>query len=90
MADSDLWSKLVVRLDHGLKYYAYILLYVDDCICIQHDAESALYEMNRYFPMKKGLIGDTDIYLWSKLRTVTLCNRVKAWSSSPASMYRKQ
>ena len=84
MADADLWSKPVVRPDDGLRYYAYILLYVDDCLCIHHDAESALYEIDRYFPMKKGSIGDPDIYLGSKLRKVTLCNGVRAWSSSPS------
>jgi len=43
-----------------------------------------LYEIDRYFPMKKGSIGDPDIHLRSKLRTVTLCNGVKAWSASPS------
>ena len=34
--------------------------------------------------MKKVSIGDPDIYLGSKLRQVTLCNGVKAWSASPS------
>jgi len=50
-----------VRSEDGLRYYAYVLLYVDDCLFIHHDAESALYEIDKYFPMKKGLIGDPDI-----------------------------
>jgi len=84
MADVDLWLKPVVRPDDGLRYYVYILLYVDDCLCIHHDAKCTLYKIDKYFPMKKGSIGDQDIYLRLKLRLVTLCNGVKAWSASPS------
>ena len=84
MADADLWFKPVVRPDDGLRYYAYVFLCVDDCLCIHRDAESALYEINKYFPIKKGSISDPDIYLGSKLRLVTLCNGVKVWSASPS------
>ena len=52
--------------------YAYIMM------------QKSLYEIDKYFPMKKGSIGDPDIYLGSKLRQVTLCNGVKAWSASPS------
>jgi len=63
MADADLWFKQVTRPDDGLTYYAYVLLHVEDCLCFHHDAENALYELDKYFPMKKGSIGDPDIYL---------------------------
>ena len=61
-----------------------MLLYVDDCLAIHHDAEMALTELDNYFAMKKGSIGDPDIYLGAKLRAVELNNGVKAWSMSPA------
>jgi len=57
---------------------------MDNCLCIHHDVESALYKIDKYIPMKKGLISDPDIYIGSKLRLVTLCNGVKAWSTSPS------
>ena len=81
-ADPDLWYKPMVRPDDGFKYYAYILLYVDDCLCIHHDATTALTELDKYFPMKKGSIGDPDIYLGAKLRRVKLDNGVHAWGMS--------
>ena len=74
----------MVRREDGLRYYAYILLYVEDVLCIHHDAESAIRELDNYFPMKKGSIGDPDIYLGTKLRQVELANGVLAWSMSPA------
>jgi len=41
--------KLVIRPDDGFDLYAYELLFVDDCI--YHDAENALYEMDKYLPI---------------------------------------
>ena len=57
---------------------------VDDALAIHHDAMSALLELNHYFIMKKGSIGDPNIYLGAKLRQVTLDNGVVAWSASPS------
>jgi len=85
-ADADLWYKPMVRPSDGLRYYAYILLYVDDCLCIHHDPEGALRELDKYFQMKPGSIGDPDIYLGGKLRRTQLENGVHAWAMS-ASKY---
>ena len=67
LADSDIWMKPMVRPDDGFEYYAYILLWVDDCLAIHHDATSALQELDKYFQMKNGAITDPDIYLGSKV-----------------------
>ena len=48
-ADSDLRYKPITHLDDGFEYYAYILLYIDDSLAIHHDAESILYELDKYF-----------------------------------------
>ena len=37
-ADPDLWYKPATRPDNGFKYYEYVLLYVDNCLAISHDA----------------------------------------------------
>ena len=83
-ADPDVWYKPMVRPDDGEKYYSYMLLYVDDCLCIHHDAETALQQLDKYFQMKPGTIGDPDIYLGGKLRKVQLNNGVWAWGMSPS------
>ena len=83
-ADPDLWMKPMIRPDDGVKYWAYVLLYVDDCLAIHHDAEGALLEIDKYFQMKKDSIGDPDIYLGAKLRKITLDNGVVAWNFSPS------
>jgi hypothetical protein len=41
-ADPDLWLKAVTRPDVNVRYYAYILCYVDDILCIHHDLMSVM------------------------------------------------
>ena len=41
-ADTDLWMKAEYRLEGKLEYYSYILWYVDDILCIQHDPDDVL------------------------------------------------
>jgi hypothetical protein len=81
-ADNDLWYKACIRPDDGFEYYAYILLYVDDCLCIHHDPKTELEKLDKYFMMKPGSIGDPDMYLGAKVRRVQLENGVWAWAAS--------
>ena len=41
-ADSDLWMKRMVRPEDGFEYYAYVLIYVDDILVIDHIADTVL------------------------------------------------
>ena len=83
-ADPDLWYKLETRPEDNFEYYGYVLLWVDDVLAIHHNAEKVIRELDHYFPMKKGSIGDPDLYLGAKLRKVTLANGVEAWGLSPS------
>ena len=44
LADPDLWYRPEVREEDKFKYYSYVLLYVDDCLCIHHSAEEELLQ----------------------------------------------
>ena len=46
--------------------------------------KSTLESLDRYFQMKKGSIGDRDLYIGAKHRKITLHNGVQAWSTSPS------
>ena len=83
-ADPDLWLKSQVHPKDGFEYYEYVLLYVDDSLSISHNAMAALDRMDKFFMMKKGSIGDSEIYLGSKLRKVQLDNGVFALGISLA------
>jgi hypothetical protein len=82
-ADPDLWMKPSTK-SSGETYWTYVLFYVDDCLAIDVDATAVLKRIDKYFKMKKGSIGDPDIYLGAKLKEHTLPNGVKAWGQSPS------
>jgi hypothetical protein len=87
-ADPDLWMMPRTR-DDGFEYYSYVLIYVDDMLSISHDAMNDMKKIDYYFKMKKGSLGDPDIYLGSKLRKIVLLNGVEAWLMSPAKYVRE-
>ena len=46
--------------------------------------KSTLESLDRYFQMKKGSMGDPDLYIGAKHHKVTLHNGVQVWSTSPS------
>ena len=83
LADPDRWMKAAEKED-GTAYYAYVLLYVDDVMVIHHDAMSVFAQLDKYFKMKPGLMGDPNMYLGATLKKICLENGTKAWAKSPA------
>ena len=84
LADPDLWYKPQTRPDDHFDYYSYILCYVDDILCIHHDAMTIMNKLNGRFRMKDGSVGDPDIYLGTKLKQARLANGIRAWGMSPS------
>ena len=68
----------------GFNYYAYIIIYVDGVIIIHHDSKRFLSRIDNYFNPKTSSIGDTYIYVGSKLNKIRLENGVWSWANSPA------
>jgi len=84
LADPDLWMKPEVRPEDGHKYYTYVPLYVDDVLVVHHLAEEILLQIDKYFKLKPGSIGNPDIYLGAKRKRMRMANGVWAWANSPA------
>jgi hypothetical protein len=82
--DPDLWLKSETRPDDSVRYYSYILCYVDDILCIHHDAMKVMNRINKYLPLKPESVGDPDMYLGAKLRQTQLPNGMWAWALSPS------
>ena len=74
-ADPDLWPKSEIRPEHGVKYDSYILCYVDDILCIHHNAYPILEWLHKSFPVKPEF-GKPDMDLGTKLCKTSLCNGV--------------
>jgi hypothetical protein len=81
-ADRDLWMKAETRPDDGVLYWAYILIYVDDILCVHHDPSAPLEKLDEYFKMKGGSIKVPTFYLGAKLKKTVLPNGVFAWGMS--------
>jgi hypothetical protein len=81
-ADRDLWMKAETRPDDGVSYWAYILIYVDDILCVHHDPGSPLENLDECFKMKEGSIQVPTFYLGAKLKKTVLPNGVVEWGTS--------
>jgi hypothetical protein len=81
-ADRDLWSKRQKRPEEGFEYWAYILIYVDDILCVHHNPGDELIRLDKYFKMKDGSIQEPTSYLGAKLKKTVLPNGVIAWGMS--------
>jgi hypothetical protein len=81
-ADRDPWIKAQTRPGGGVSYWAYILIYVDDILCVHHDPGSPLAKLDEYFKMKYGSIQVPTFYLGAKLKKTVLPNGVVAWGMS--------
>ena len=56
-SDPEVWRRKATK-GNGEEYWEYILLYVDDALCISHRAEDVLRnELGRYFVLKVESIG---------------------------------
>jgi hypothetical protein len=77
--DRDLWMKAETRPDNGVLYWAYILIYVDDILCVHHDPGDPLAKWDECFKMKEGYIQVPTLYLGAKLKKTVLPNGVVAW-----------
>jgi hypothetical protein len=84
LADLDVWMLARTCAD-DTTFWEYVLIYVDDILCISDNPKESLERIDKYFPMKPNSIGRPDIYLGAKLSGVRLPNQVEAWAMSPVS-----
>ena len=59
-ADTDLRLKPEIKTEDGVKYYSYLLCYVDNILCIHHNADSMLEQLHKSFPLKQDF-GNSDM-----------------------------
>ncbi len=68
-ADQDLWMKVDTQETKNgpKKYYSYILIYVDDILCIHYDPDLILTQIDKYFPFKPDSVGELDVYFTANI-----------------------
>ena len=68
-ADPDVWICPAVKLG-GIKYYEYIMCYVDDILSVSHDAKSILQSLQGHFKLNGDKIEPPHMYLGAQLGTM--------------------
>ncbi len=73
-ANPDLWVKVCTQQTKRgpKKYHSYILIYVDDILCIHDDPDSVLTQINKYFLLKPDTVFEPDVYLGATLKLMQL------------------
>ena len=61
-ADPDVWYKPSVKVS-GEEYYMYILVYVDDLLCIDEHPKKYMDMIEQDFKIKEGSVGPPRVYL---------------------------
>ena len=67
---------------YGQDYYEYILLYIDDCLCISENTKHALLQVDKYFPINPTSLGPPKTYLGGTFSKIQLPNGVHSWAFS--------
>ena len=66
MADPDFWLKPEIKPKDRVKLYSYLFCYIDDILCIHHNADAVPEWLRKSFPIKPGF-GNPNMYLDAKL-----------------------
>ena len=80
IADPDVWRRPAVKPD-GEAYFEYILVYVDNILCISHSPREPLMEIHQDLKFKKNKIEPPDMYLGGRLKLRSLNGR-PVWTLS--------
>ena len=80
IADPDVWLRATTK-PTGEKYYEYMLVYVDDILCISHDACRPMNEIQASLKLKKNKVEEPEFYLGARLEKKQLNGR-DVWTMS--------
>ena len=67
IANQDVWMKAKIRPD-GSKYYAYLIVYVDDVLSIDINPNEIIAGISNHFWIKEGNNGIPKIYLGANIK----------------------
>ena len=72
-ADPDVWLRPAVKPD-GFEYYDLVLCYMDNVLCMSHNAMRTMKGIQRSFKIKNNKIEETETYLGAGLSKMTTAN----------------
>jgi len=80
-ADPDVWLRKATRTD-GHHYYEMLLIYMDDILCISHQPQSTMDQIQQLFRLKDESVGPPKRYLGANISQYQLPDGSEAWSAS--------
>lgn len=80
-ADPDVWFKPSTK-PNGEKYYTYLLIYVDDVICIDMNPKHYIEAIGNVFKIKEGSAGPPTVYLGANIQKVASRSQGECWGMS--------
>jgi hypothetical protein len=81
LADPDVWYKASTK-PNGMKYYTYLLIYVDDVICIDINPKKYIEMIGEVFKIKEGSAGPPTVYLGANIQKLTSRSQGECWGMS--------
>ena len=66
-ADPDVYRKARIKLD-GTRYYAYLIIYVDDILCVDINPHTNIEQIGSTYRVKEGSYKFPDMYLGMDVR----------------------
>ena len=84
LADPDLWRKPKVK-PNGQKYYAYILVYIDNILVIDNDPKKYMTMYQSSYTVRKDIIKEPDQYLGSNIDKTYFDDGTYAWTMGSTS-----
>ena len=79
--DPDLYLRAACKPD-GTEYYEYLLVYVDDILCISHDTTPIMRDLATRYRLKEGSIGSPTRYLGADIGTMENLDGKNCWAMS--------
>ena len=86
--DPDLYFKPQVK-DDGTKYYEYLLVYVDDILCVSHKTAAIMDELAARYRLKEGSVGPPERYLGADTKITQASSGLECWAMSSDSYVRE-
>ena len=74
-----MWLQPAANLD-GFEYYELVLCYVDDMLCMSHDAMKTMKGIQSCFKLKDNNIEEPETYLGAGLLKMKTANGTECWS----------
>ena len=80
-ADPDVWMRPAVK-QNGMKYWEYVLVYVDDVLCVSANPMATMHDIQLKFKLKGDKIESPDTYLGAQLSQFENEDGVRCWAMS--------